>query len=164
MQATVFVNDDKVSRVNTGVAERLLVPCVRLALAAGFLSSVADRFGLWGPPGSPKAAWGNWSNFVKYTAALNFFLPQRMAPILAVVVTTAESSLGVLLILGLWKREVAALSAGLLCLFALAMSVALGVKAPLDYSVFAASGAATMLFLVAQKKEGRQTGKSVLQK
>jgi uncharacterized membrane protein YphA (DoxX/SURF4 family) len=153
MQATAVTNDNKVTRMNTGVAGRLLVPCVRLALAAGFLSSVADRFGLWGPPGSPKAAWGNWSNFVKYTAVLNFFLPQRLAPILAVVVTIAESSLGVLLILGLWKREVAALSAGLLCLFALAMSVALGVKAPLDYSVFAASGAATMLFLWPEKKE-----------
>jgi len=164
MQATAFTNDGKLTREKTGAAEWLLVPCVRLALAAGFLSSVADRFGLWGPPGSPKAAWGNWSNFVKYTAVLNFFLPQRIAPMLAVVVTIAESSLGVLLILRLWKREVAALSAGLLCLFALAMSVALGVKAPLDYSVFAASGAATMLFLQAQKKEGRQTGMSVSQK
>jgi hypothetical protein len=26
---------------------------LRLALAAGFLSGVADRFGLWGPPGTP---------------------------------------------------------------------------------------------------------------
>jgi uncharacterized membrane protein YphA (DoxX/SURF4 family) len=153
LHTTEFANDNKVARVNAGVAERLLVPCVRLALAAGFLSSVADRFGLWGPPGSPKAAWGNWSNFVKYTAVLNFFLPQRMASILAVVVTMAESGLGVLLILGLRKREVAALSAGLLSLFALAMSVALGIKAPLDYSVFAACGAATMLFLHAEKKE-----------
>jgi uncharacterized membrane protein YphA (DoxX/SURF4 family) len=153
MQATAVADDSKVMRGNMGVAERLLVPCVRLALAAGFLSSVADRFGLWGPPGSPKAAWGNWSNFVKYTAVLNFFLPQRLAPILATIVTITESSLGLLLILGLWKRVVAGLSAGLLCLFALAMSVALGVKAPLDYSVFAAAGAAAMLFLWAEKKE-----------
>jgi putative oxidoreductase len=153
MQATAVADDSKVMRGNMGVAERLLVPCVRLALAAGFLSSVADRFGLWGPPGSPKAAWGNWSNFVKYTAVLNFFLPERLAPILATIVTIAESSLGLLLILGLWKRVVAGLSAGLLCLFALAMSVALGVKAPLDYSVFGAAGAATMLFLRAEKKE-----------
>jgi hypothetical protein len=26
--------------------------------AAGFLSAVADRFGLWGPPGAPNVAWG----------------------------------------------------------------------------------------------------------
>lgn len=153
MQATAVTDDSKVIRGNMAVAERLLVPCVRLALAAGFLSSVAGRFGLWGPPGSPNVSWGNWSNFVKYTAVLNFLLPRRLAPILATIVTIAESSLGVLLILGLWKRLVAGLSAGLLCLFALAMSVVLGVKAPLDYSVYAAAGAATMLFLGAEKKE-----------
>ena len=36
----------------------------RLALAAGFLSAVADRFGLWGPPGAPNVAWGEWQPFV----------------------------------------------------------------------------------------------------
>jgi putative oxidoreductase len=153
MQATALTSDNGVTRVHAGVTGRLLVPCVRLALAAGFLSSVADRFGLWGPPGSAKASWGNWSNFVKYTAVLNFFLPQRLAPILAVVATIAESSLAVLLVLGLWPRATAAVSAGLLCMFALAMSVALGVKAPLDYSVFSAAAAAAMLFLWAEKKE-----------
>lgn len=135
------------------ISKRLLELYARLALAAGFLSAIADRFGLWGPPGSPHAAWGNWSNFVKYTAVLNFFLPGWMAPALAVAVTAAESSLAVLLILGLWKRQVAALSAGLLCLFALAMTAALGIKAPLDYSVFAASGAAAVLFLSTEKEK-----------
>ena len=135
-----------------GTASRLLEFYARLALAGGFLSSVADRFGLWGPPGSPRAAWGNWSNFVKYTAVLNFFVPRWMAPALATAATVAESSLALLLILGLWKRQVAALSAGLLCLFAVEMSVALGVKAPLDYSVFAASAAAVMLFVCARKQ------------
>lgn len=135
------------------ISKRLLELYARLALAAGFLSAITDRFGLWGPPGSPHAAWGNWSNFVKYTAVLNFFLPGWMAPALAVAVTAAESSLAVLLILGLWKRQVAALSAGLLCLFALAMTAALGIKAPLDYSVFAASGAAAVLFLSTEKEK-----------
>jgi putative oxidoreductase len=166
MQATAIAKDstedNEVIRLNTGLADRLLVPCVRLALAAGFLSSVADRFGLWGPPGSPKAAWGNWSNFVKYTAVLNFFLPKQLVPTLAVAATIAESSLAILLILGLWKRQVAALSAGLLCLFALAMTFALDVKAPLDYSVFAAASAAAMLYLHAAEKERKQTGMSVL--
>ena len=32
---------------------------VRVALAATFLSAVADRFGLWGPPGTPGVAWGS---------------------------------------------------------------------------------------------------------
>ena len=149
---TVAVND-KVLSTEHGRAKQLIVLGARFALAAGFLSSIADRFGLWGPAGSPRAAWGNWSNFVAYTGVLNFFLPHWMAPVLAVVVTISESTLGVLLILGLWKRQVAALSAGLLCLFALAMSVALGVKAPLDYSVFAASAAAALLFVCADEKK-----------
>ncbi|HKV23797.1 MAG TPA: MauE/DoxX family redox-associated membrane protein [Candidatus Acidoferrum sp.] len=129
----------------------------RVALGAGFLSAVADRFGYWGPPGSPKAAWGDWSNFVKYTALLNFFLPHRIAPALAVLETIVESTLGVLLIVGVWKRQVAALAALLLLLFALAMTLALGIKAPLDYSVFSAAGAAAMLFVWAgQEREAKE--------
>jgi uncharacterized membrane protein YphA (DoxX/SURF4 family) len=139
-------------------APRVLELYARLAVAAGFLSSVADRFGLWGPPGSPRAAWGNWTNFVKYTALLNFFLPKWLAPALAAGATIAETSLGVLLILGLWKRQVAALAAGLLCVFALEMTMALGIKAPLDYSVFSASAAAVMLFLWARAHQPRRAG------
>jgi putative oxidoreductase len=131
---------------------RFLTLFARVALAAGFLSSVADRFGLWGPAGSAKVSWGNWKNFVAYTAVLNFFLPHGIVPILAVLVTIAESSLGMLLILGIWQRATAAASAALLGLFALAMSVALGVKAPLDYSVYSAAAAAALLFACA----GRQ--------
>jgi putative oxidoreductase len=134
-------------------AERILTLYARVVIAAGFLSAVADRFGLWGPAGSSKVAWGNWKNFVAYTAVLNFFLPRWSAPILAVVVTMAETILGVLLILGLWQRATAALSAALLCLFALAMSVALGVKAPLDYSVFSAAAAAGLLYVCAGQRE-----------
>ncbi len=132
---------------------RFLTIFARLAIATGFLSSVADRFGLWGPAGSAKVAWGNWKNFVAYTAVLNFFLPRWSPPILAVVVTIAETSLGILLILGLWQRATAALSATLLCLFAVAMSVALGLKTPLDYSVYSAAAAAAMLFACAGKRE-----------
>jgi putative oxidoreductase len=134
-------------------AERILTLYARLAIAAGFLSSVADRFGLWGPAGSAKVAWGNWKNFVAYTAVLNFFLPRWSAPILAVVVTIAETTLGILLILGPWQRATAAVSAALLCMFAVAMSVALGVKAPLDYSVFSAAAAAGLLYVCAGKHE-----------
>src|SRR5260370_2001256 len=64
-------------------AKRLLTMYARLAIAAGFLSSVADRFGLWGPAGSAKVAWGDWKSFVAYTAALNFFLSHWSASILA---------------------------------------------------------------------------------
>jgi len=38
-------------------------------------------------------------------------------------------------------------------MFAVAMSVALGVKAPLDYSVFSAAAAAGLLYVCAGKHE-----------
>ena len=137
----------------SATVKKVLTRYARLAIGAGFLSAVADRFGLWGPAGSAKVAWGNWKNFVAYTAVLNFFLPLWSAPILATVVTIAETTLGILLILGLWPRVTAAVSAALLCLFALAMSVALGVKAPLDYSVFSAAAAAGLLYVCADKQK-----------
>ena len=39
--------------------------CFAWRLAAGFLSAVADRFGLWGKPGTSRAilAWGDWLTF-----------------------------------------------------------------------------------------------------
>ncbi len=40
------------------------------ALAAGFLSAVADRFGLWGPTGTPGVAWGGFDPFLVYTRKL----------------------------------------------------------------------------------------------
>jgi thiosulfate dehydrogenase [quinone] large subunit len=47
---------------------------------------------------------------------------------------------------------VAALAAALLALFAVEMTIALGIKAPLDYSVFAASAAAAMLLVCTQQR------------
>ena len=41
---------------------------MRMALAAGFLSAVADRFGLWGPIGTPGVSWGGFAKFLDYTA------------------------------------------------------------------------------------------------
>ncbi len=110
MGAMASVNEGRVDgRARETTEMRLLALFARLAIAVGFLSSVADRFGLWGPAGSAKVAWGTWNNFVAYTAVLNFFLPHWSAPILAVVVTIAETSLGILLISGLWPRWTAAL-------------------------------------------------------
>ena len=118
---------------------------VRLALGVGFLSAVADRFGVWGPAGTPSVAWGNFQNFVIYTAKLNPWSPAAMVPALAWIVTIAESTLGVLLIVGLMTRT-AALFSGLLTLaFLLAMAGVLGVHAPLNYGVFVYPAAALFL-------------------
>ena len=59
--------------------------------------------------------------------------------------TLAELSFGFALILGVWLREAAYGSAVLLGLFALAMTFSLGIKAPLNYSVFVDAGAAWLL-------------------
>jgi putative oxidoreductase len=124
---------------------------LRIALAAGFLSAVADRFGLWGPAGAANVAWGAWRPFVDYVAKLNWFAPPASAPILAWAATVAEVVLGVGLLIG-WQLRWFALAAGLLLLsFAITMTLALGVKAPLDFSVFAAAGGAFLLAASAGK-------------
>jgi uncharacterized membrane protein YphA (DoxX/SURF4 family) len=118
---------------------------LRFALGISFLSAVADRFGLWGVYGQPDVAWGNYARFVDYTAKLNWFLPAATIPALAMTATAAETLFGLLLILGWKTRLVALLSGALLAIFALTMTVALGVKAPLNFSVFSAAGGALLL-------------------
>jgi len=118
---------------------------LRLALGISFLSAVADRFGFWGIYGQPNVAWGNYAQFVDYTAKLNWFLPASMIPALAMSATVGEAVFGLLLVLGWNTRIVALLSGGLLAAFALTMTLALGVKAPLDASVFSAAAGALLL-------------------
>src|SRR5437588_10873217 len=118
---------------------------LRLALGISFLSAVADRFGFWGFYGQPNVAWGNYARYVAYTAKLNWFLPAATISALAIIATAAEILFGLLLVLG-WKiRTIAFLNGVLLTTFALAMTMALGVKAPLDLSVFSAAGGALLL-------------------
>lgn len=121
---------------------------LRLALGAGFLSAVADRFGLWGRPGAPLVAWGNFQNFLHYTAVLNPWLPASWIPSVGWITTTCEAAFGIALILG-YRTRLAAFATGLLTLaFALAMVSSLGVKAPLDYSVFAFSAGSFLLAVI----------------
>ena len=127
----------------------------RVALGAGFLSAVADRFGLWGAPGKPGVAWGDFQHFTHYTGTVNSFLPTRVIPALAWGATIAETILGLALILGIYKRVMTLGSAVLLLMFALAMSISFGIKAPLDYSVFSASAAGFLLFAM-QNGEARK--------
>jgi uncharacterized membrane protein YphA (DoxX/SURF4 family) len=118
---------------------------LRLALGITFLSAVADRFGLWGAYGQPNVAWGNYGRFVEYTVKLNWFLSAAIIPALAAIATVAETLFGLLLLLG-WKTRVTSLLSGLLLIsFALTMTMALGVKAPLNFSVFSAAGGALLL-------------------
>jgi uncharacterized membrane protein YphA (DoxX/SURF4 family) len=68
-----------------------------------------------------------------------------MIPALAVVATCAEALFGFLLLVG-WQTQLTALMSGILLLiFGLAMTLALGIKAPLNYSVFSAAGGSFLL-------------------
>ena len=121
---------------------------LRIALAIGFLSAVADRFGLWGPPGSPGVAWGDLTRFNAYVAKLNWFMPARLIPVVGWASTVAETGLALALLIG-WKLRWVSLGSALLLLsFGATMTVSLGPKAPLDFSVFTAAAAAFLLFAV----------------
>jgi putative oxidoreductase len=122
--------------------EKLALLFVRITLGIGFLSGVADRFGLWR---GQNIGYGNFDGFISYTAKVNSFMPVFSIPFLAWAATIAELVLGVLLLLGLWLRWTGLASALLLMLFGTAMAISFGAKSPLDYSVFSASAAAILL-------------------
>lgn len=124
---------------------RYAVVYLRVSLGAGFLSAVADRFGIWGPPGARLVAWGNFHNFLRYTAILNPWFPHSWIPVVGWLATICEASLGVALLLGFRTRAVAFCSGLLTLAFALGMICGVGVKAPLNYSVFVISAAAFVL-------------------
>ena len=118
---------------------------LRLGLGVGFLSAVADRLGLWGAFGQPNVEWGNFSRFLEYTHTLNWYLPAGMILPLGVIATGAEILFGLLLVVG-WRTRLAALLTGLLLLtFGVAMTLALGVKAPLNFAVLTGIGGALLL-------------------
>ncbi len=118
---------------------------LRIALGVAFLSSVADRFGLWGAAGEPNVFWGNFQSFLHYTALLNPYCSSSLIPALGWVVTIAEVLLGMALILGIRIRETAAVSGILLFCFAMGQIAGMGIKVPLDYSVFTGSAACFLL-------------------
>lgn len=124
---------------------------LRIALAVTMLSAVADRFGFWGNT----ASWGNWKNFEKYTAELTFFLPSMLRTCSAYAATFLEIVLSLLLLSGYQLKWTATATGVLLLLFALCMSVSLGIKSPLDYSVWV--GSAASFLLAAQKNSTAQT-------
>lgn len=121
---------------------------LRIAISLGFLSAVADRFGLW-----PKevSAWGNWENFVAYTQTINPWVSGKLVEALAITATVAEILFALFLFIGFKTSLFAKLSGFMLLLFALAMTFSSGIKAPLDYSVYIASGAAFALSTMKEK-------------
>ncbi|OMQ13122.1 DoxX family protein [[Flexibacter] sp. ATCC 35103] len=118
---------------------------LRIVLGITMLSAVADRFGLWGAPGDPGVAWGNWENFIAYTQTLNPFVSKPIAGILGILATSFEIVFGILLIIGFKTRIIALGTSALMFLFALSMAISVSIKAPFDYSVLTSSAAALLL-------------------
>lgn len=118
---------------------------LRLAVSSAFLSAVADRLGLWGKPGSPHATWGNWEQFLTYSNMVNSFAPAFSLEFLAVTATVLEVMLALLLLIGYKTKWSAYMSAVLLTLFAVAMTISFGIKSTFTYSVWI--GAASCLLL-----------------
>jgi len=149
MDSRMLSIGEKVRTINW---ERAGILYARVALGAAFLSAVASRFGLWNRTLDLK----HFANFIAYTAEVNSFLPRAVIPYVAVLATVCETLLGILLILGLWPRWVSLGSAVLLALFGTAMAISFGIKSPMDYSVFSASGAALLLALDAFRTKKSQ--------
>lgn len=127
--------------------EKALIVYARVALGAGFLSAVADRFGVWGAPGARNVAWGNFDRFLRYTATINPLVPARLIPPLGWFVTICEIVIGVALIAGVALRIVSFCAGLLLLAFAMGMTMGTGIKTAFDASVFAASAAGFLLAL-----------------
>jgi uncharacterized membrane protein YphA (DoxX/SURF4 family) len=100
---------------------------------------------LLGRPGANGVSWGTFSRFASYVATLNWFAPRWAIPALAWVDTVLELALGLTLIIGICTKVSAWISAGLLLVFALTISIATGIGGAFQYSVFTASAGAMML-------------------
>lgn len=118
---------------------------LRVGLGLGFLSAVADRFGLWGTFGQPNVEWGNYSRFLDYTHSLNWYWPAGMIPVLGAVATGAEILFGLLVLVGWHTRVAARLSGLLLIVFATSMTIASGPKSVLNYAVLTGIGGSFLL-------------------
>ncbi|MBL4663138.1 MAG: DoxX family protein [Flavobacteriaceae bacterium] len=122
---------------------------LRIAIAVGFLSAVADRLGYWPKESS---TWGTWDSFLEYTQSMIPFLPSSITSVLGLAATILEIVFALALLVGYKTELFAKLSGFLLILFGLAMTFSFGIKPPLDYSVFAAAAAAFALSTIKEKR------------
>jgi uncharacterized membrane protein YphA (DoxX/SURF4 family) len=77
---------------------RVVGIALRVSLAAGFLSSVADRFGWWAPFG--QGNWGSMGPFADYAHQLVPFASGWLLTVIVWGATASEATLGVLLLVG----------------------------------------------------------------
>jgi len=133
--------------MNMNMNKKITKLFLRLAISVGFLSAVADRFGMWNKEVS---AWGNWDSFLEYTQFINPWFPIAIISTIGIMATTAEIVFAICLLLGYKTELFAKLSGLLLLVFALSMTFSYGIKGALDYSVFIAAAGA---FAISTMKE-----------
>tara|TARA_R110000822_G_scaffold17201_3_gene58077 strand:+ start:312 stop:743 length:432 start_codon:yes stop_codon:yes gene_type:complete len=127
---------------------RIIKLFLRLAISIGFLSAVADRFGMWQKDVS---VWGNWDNFLNYTKQINPWIPNSLISTAGIIATAAEIIFALFLLIGFKTELFAKWSGFLLLLFALSMTFFTGIKGAIDFSVFTASAGAFALSLMKEK-------------
>lgn len=127
---------------------KLIKLFLRIAIAVGFLSAVADRFGFWAKEVS---AWGNWDSFLEYTQLINPILPESLISPIGITATVAEIAFALLLVIGFKTELVARLSGFLILIFAVTMMTSIGIKSVFDYSVLSASAGAFALSTMKEK-------------
>jgi hypothetical protein len=118
---------------------------VAVLLAADFAGAVADRFGVFGPPGAAGVSWGNWSAFVDYTRTLLHEPPEAVTAAAAVGATAAEIALAVVLLTGWQRRWVGKAAAGLLTFYLVAMATSVGFDDVARYALPLEIGAALLV-------------------
>lgn len=126
---------------------------LRVALAASFLSAVADRFGFWGAPESPNVAWGSFDSFLAYTNLLLGFVPGETVPAAGWIATVLEIVLALGLLVGWRLRWFAVASSLLLFSFAVAMTISLGLEPTFTYSVWTASASSLLLAAISDPQQ-----------
>ena len=118
---------------------------LRYALGITFLTPVLDRLGLLGQPGIGNIEWGNWDNFINYTATLMPILDRPLVNTMGAIATVSELLISICLIVG-FKTKQAALGASLITLtFIIFMTLSVGIQKPINYGVFTASAAGFLL-------------------
>ena len=131
-------------------------------LALDFAGAVADRFGVYGPPGAAGVSWGSWAAFTDYTATL---LPAALNPLArpaAVLATAVEVGLAVTLLLGWQRRWVGKATAGLLTVYLVTTWVALGPAEVARYAVPILIGGALLVSTCPRARPHRSQPKSSL--
>lgn len=127
-------------------------------LAAAFAGAVADRFGLFGPPGSAGVSWGSWAAFVDYTGQLLHGAPEPVATVAAVGATAAEVALALALLIGWQRRWVGKAAAGLLLVYLVAMATSVGWAEVARYAMPIEIGGALLLTVSPARRPADRPG------